>query len=201
MMELPVSEKEHLMHRVADPDTSAQSAKARARLNLFKVLDVIRSFGDAGCIADEVFEMLNFGHEDETGPMSYSGITGTWVILERQRFIERTGEERIGNRFGASQLVMRALSDNERALRLMQDMDVVSKSLTEDDYAKINEWYAASEALKLAKQREAEARGNVVQFVFGDPPNGQYAMPLMGGYELTAKVASSKTYLSWRIKK
>jgi len=195
----PFSAPAHRMHRVVDPETSKKSASTRgAKNNLMRILEVVRSFGDDGCTQDEVFEALNFGREDETGPQSYSGITGAWAPLERQRFIECTGEERIGKRFGAKQEVRRALSEEERTARLLGDLDVVSRPLSTDDYVKIDAWYMAQQALEKAKVEEAAARDAVIRDVYRSPRPGLYTIALQYGYALTAKICESKTYLSWK---
>lgn len=83
-----------------DPGTSHEAAQAvdSAKLEAL-VYEAIRSFGDAGCISDEVRAL--FPH------LPYSSVTARYKALTNKGFIENTGERRVGHS-GRTQRVLRA---------------------------------------------------------------------------------------------
>lgn len=82
------------------PDTSHEAAKAvdSAKLEAL-VYEAIRSFGDRGCISDEVRALFP--------NLPYSSVTARYKALIDGGFIEETGERRQGQS-GRSQRVLRA---------------------------------------------------------------------------------------------
>lgn len=82
------------------PDTSHEAAQAvdSAKLEAL-VYEAIRSFGDAGCISDEVRAL--FPH------LPYSSVTARYKALIDKGFIEATGDRREGQS-GRTQRVLRA---------------------------------------------------------------------------------------------
>lgn len=82
------------------PDTSHEAAQAvdSAKLEAL-VYEAIRSFGDAGCISDEVRAL--FPH------LPYSSVTARYKALTNKGFIEDTGLRRDGLS-GRPQRVLRA---------------------------------------------------------------------------------------------
>ena len=82
------------------PDTSHEAAKAvdSAKLEAL-VYEAIRSFGERGCISDEVRALFP--------RLPYSSVTARYKALIDKGFIEETGERRKGLS-GRAQRVLRA---------------------------------------------------------------------------------------------
>ena len=90
-----------MLARRTDPVTSKESAKTVDTIKLEKIVyEAIKSFGERGCISDEVLDMFP--------KHRYSSITARYAPLLRKGFIEATGETRKGNS-GKQQKVMRAI--------------------------------------------------------------------------------------------
>ena len=90
-----------LLARKTDPVTSKESAKTVDTTKLESIVyEAIKSFGEKGCISDEVLDMFP--------KHRYSSITARYAPLLRKGFIEATGETRKGNS-GKQQRVMRAI--------------------------------------------------------------------------------------------
>lgn len=88
-------------YRSSDPDTSRDAAFSININHLQEiVLKAIRSFGDKGCIFDDIQDM----HPN----ISHSGISTRFSELVRKGLIEDTGIRRVG-KHGRKQRVMRAL--------------------------------------------------------------------------------------------
>lgn len=91
----------HKLVRRDDPDTSHESAYAVDTTKLEqKVFDVIDSYGQAGCISDEVRTHF-VGYP-------YSSITARYKALLDKKLIEDTGFRRKGDS-GRNQRVLRVL--------------------------------------------------------------------------------------------
>jgi len=92
----------HLLHRADSPDTSIEAAYEVDTTRLEGlVYSTIHSFGNRGCISDEVRARYpNY---------PYSSITARYRALLDKGFIEDTGERRKGAS-GKNQRVMRAVS-------------------------------------------------------------------------------------------
>jgi DNA-binding transcriptional ArsR family regulator len=90
------------LHRLESPDTSKEAAYSVDTTHLeYEVLEIIRSFGDVGCISDEVrFHPAMLGKP-------YSSVTARYKALMDRNLIEDTGERRKGQS-GRSMRVMRA---------------------------------------------------------------------------------------------
>ena len=83
-----------------DPDTSqAAAAKVDSTKLEQLVYETIKSFGNRGCISDEVRALYP--------AMPYSSVTARYKALMDKGFIEDTGERRNGSS-GRPQRVMRA---------------------------------------------------------------------------------------------
>lgn len=195
-MQEPISTDPHLLYRRTDPVTSAKSAPRRGSVpNAARVLEVIRSFGNAGCTQDDVFEALNVGNEVETGPQSQSSINGQFHILEKQRLISRPGEERIGCRLQGKQLVMYALDESEQTSALMNDRLILEKVLNPQELDALYKWYDLQQkAEKLAQEAEAWKNG-IIKDVLGIKTNGEYVIGLDFGYKLKVTVKPKSTNL------
>jgi len=90
----------HKLVRRDDPDTSHQASQKVDTTKLEElVYKTIKSFGDRGCISDDVLNL--YSH------MPYSSITARYKALMQKGLIEDTGERRSG-RSGRPQRVMKA---------------------------------------------------------------------------------------------
>ena len=88
----------HTLHRQDGSDTSADAAYSIDPNRLEKmVYQVIRSFGESGCISDEVRAKLPH--------LAYSSVTARYRKLLDRRHIRDTGVRRPGNS-GRGQRVM-----------------------------------------------------------------------------------------------
>jgi hypothetical protein len=86
--------------RRGDPDTSNEAAQAVDTTKLEAlVYEAIRSFGDQGCISDDVRAMFP--------SLPYSSVTARYKALIDKGYIEDTGDRRQGGS-GRSQRVLRA---------------------------------------------------------------------------------------------
>ena len=85
--------------RKNDPDTSHQAAAKVDTTKLEElVYNTIKSFGQKGCISDDVLSL--YSH------LPYSSVTARYKALMQKNLIEDTGERRSG-KSGRSQRVMR----------------------------------------------------------------------------------------------
>jgi hypothetical protein len=92
--------------RKDNPSTSKESAKHVNTTKLENiVLNVIKRFGEGGCISDDVRKVLAV----EEPKLSYSSITARYSALCDKCLIDYTGEKRKGDS-GRSQRVMIARS-------------------------------------------------------------------------------------------
>ena len=90
-----------LLARKTDPKTSKDSAKTVDTTKLENIVyEAIKSFGEKGCISDEVLELFP--------KHKYSSITARYAPLLRKGFIEANGDTRKGNS-GKQQRVMRTI--------------------------------------------------------------------------------------------
>jgi hypothetical protein len=89
--------------RRGDPDTSNEAAQAvdTTRLEAL-VYEAIRSFGDQGCISDDVRALFP--------GLPYSSVTARYKALIDKGYIEDTGARREGGS-GRSQRVLRATKE------------------------------------------------------------------------------------------
>lgn len=79
-----------LLARRNDPNTSKESAKTVDTTNLERIVyEAIWSFGEIGCISDEILDLLP-NHR-------YSSITARYASLLRKGLIEDTGKTKKGN--------------------------------------------------------------------------------------------------------
>ena len=79
------------LHRLQDPDTSVEAAKAVNTTRLERqVYEIIAGFGDIGCISDDVRYHPNMIDKP------YSSVTARYKALMEKGFIEDTGERRKG---------------------------------------------------------------------------------------------------------
>ena len=93
------------LHRLESPDTSKDAAYSVDTSKLEReVLEIIRSFGEAGCISDEVrFHPAMLGKP-------YSSVTARYKALMDNKLIVDTGERRKGQS-GRGMRVMRAVTE------------------------------------------------------------------------------------------
>lgn len=90
------------LYRKEGPDTSRESAEQVDSTRLERlVFETIRSFGQQGCISDEV--------RDRNPGYPYSSITARYKALLSKGYIIDTGERRIGK----SGRKMRVMKSNE----------------------------------------------------------------------------------------
>ena len=90
----------HHLERRDDPDTSHEAAASLPVTHLeTAVLEAIASFGEAGCISDQV--------RAKFPDLSYSSVTARFAALIAKRLVIVTGERRRGAS-GRSQRVMKA---------------------------------------------------------------------------------------------
>lgn len=90
----------HRVIRKGAADTSIEAALSTdLKTNQERVYNAIKSFGDDGCISDEVLEYLH--------PRPYGSITSQYGFLIEKGYVELTGERRPG-KSGKNQRVMRA---------------------------------------------------------------------------------------------
>ena len=91
------------LRRANSISTSIEASEAVDTTKLEElVFNTIRSFGEIGCIADDVLSI------HPTYP--YSSLTARFSALERKGYIERLGDKRKG-KSGRNQSVMRALME------------------------------------------------------------------------------------------
>jgi len=93
------------LHRLESPDTSKEAAYFVDTTRLeYEVLEIIRSFGNVGCISDEVrFHPAMLGKP-------YSSVTARYKALMVNKLIVDTGERRKGQS-GRGMRVMRAVTE------------------------------------------------------------------------------------------
>lgn len=90
----------HKLVRTEDPQTSHDAANSiDSATREIMVYEAIASFGDDGCISDDIIALFPF--------FPYSSITARYSALKRKRLIEVIGS-RVG-RSGKPQSIMRAL--------------------------------------------------------------------------------------------
>lgn len=94
--------------RRGSPDTSHEAAKAvdSSKLEAL-VYEAIRSFGERGCISDEVRALFP--------SLPYSSVTARYKALIDGGYIEETGERRKGLS-GRSQRVLRAIKTTAKEM-------------------------------------------------------------------------------------
>lgn len=188
----------HMLHRTTDPETSKDAAETvDSAKKQMKVFEAIRSFGEAGCISDDLLDF--FGFEDQRDEaIAYSGITGCYAPLERKFYIERRGEQRRGHRFGRFQEVMHALSDEERERRQQLRDASLKQGMSSDDIWFLFEWWKAHAALEQAQALEKQMRDTVVSRLFSSAGYGRFRIPVPpfdNGFELIANLTASSTSL------
>ena len=173
-----------MLRRNTDPITSHIAAEANdSQFGERQVFEAIRSFGEKGCISDDLMDY--FGFEDQRdAAVSYSGITGRYIALERSFHIERTGATRVGHRFKRQQLVMRALSDEERIRRQEASDRAVAEAITDANLALLIAWSVEDEKLKVQQEVTELAKQAVLDAMFPDVLTGRYSIELYQGYEL-----------------
>ena len=89
----------HKLVRVEDPETSHIAAdQIDSATREIMVYEAIASFGDDGCISDDIIALFPF--------FPYSSITARYSALKKKRLIEVIGS-RVG-RSGKPQSIMRA---------------------------------------------------------------------------------------------
>lgn len=162
--------------RTTDPETSHDAAEQVNVFGEFEVLKAIKTFGESGCISDEVQEYFGYGKNDM---VSYSGITARFIKLERKCYIERTGEVR-KSRFNRNQLVMRALSDEDRTARLQLQRRLMATVLTPEEMQLVVDWWRAETAALEAEKARREKEKVVLDRIFKDVPFGKSFVPLHG---------------------
>ena len=92
----------HHLYRTDAPETSVEAAEKLEPTTLERlVFQVISSFGDDGCISDDVRFICERAH----GIKSYSSVTARYKALEEKGAIFYTGEVRPGSS-GRNQRVM-----------------------------------------------------------------------------------------------
>ena len=97
----------HKLARTDDPQTSHDAAATVETSRLEKVVfDAICSFGDGGCISDEVRSLL------ASMDLSYSSVTARYKSLHEKGLISYTGGKRPG-RSGRNQSVMVAIGKGQ----------------------------------------------------------------------------------------
>lgn len=98
--ELDFSVSVHRVIRKGAADTSVEAALSTdLRANQELVYFAIQSFGEKGCISDDVLAYLH--------PRPYGSITSQYGFLIEKGYVELTGERRPG-KSGKNQRVMRA---------------------------------------------------------------------------------------------
>lgn len=110
----------HKLHRRDDPQTSRDAAKhiaPRANRMQQAVYDIIKSYGDGGCIG---WEVINEAQKQNIFGRSQSSVTGRFSELERKGLIKYTGEKRAmkdnnGMNLCRPQRVMIALNIGEQS--------------------------------------------------------------------------------------
>lgn len=168
----------HMLHRTTDPETSKAAAETvDSAKKQMKVFEAIRSFGEAGCISDDLMDFFGFEDQREDS-VAYSGITGCYAPLERKFYIERPGNVRKGHRFNKDQLVMYALPDEERERRQRLRDAGLAQGMDWFDVELLFRWHAANEQLNEAKLLEQELRSSVIGRLFSDVGYGQFCIPI-----------------------
>lgn len=184
-----------MLRRNTDPVTSHISAELNdSEQGEEEVFQAIASFGDAGCISDDLMDYFGFEDQREDA-VSYSGITGRYIALERKFFIERSGEQRIGHRFKRPQLVMRALSEKER-LRRQAALDgyLLNAASPENIALLVSWWHLDCQLRELSASVEA-AKQSVLDAMFPGVTTGRYTVPLYADHELIVTFMRRSTRL------
>lgn len=168
----------HMLYRTTDPYTSKESAElVESAKQQMKIFEAIKSFGEDGCISDDLMDFFGFEDQREDS-IAYSGITGCYAPLERKFYIERRGDQRNGHRFNRSQLVMRALSDEERERRQRLRDASLSQGMLWEDVDLLFKWWKANESLAKAKEIEYELRSTVIGKLFSNVGYGKFSMSI-----------------------
>ena len=83
----------HRLARVGDPATSHAAANETNTAKWERIVyDAIASFGERGCIQDDVIQRVYTNY----GLVPYSTITARFKALEEKKMISYTGEKRKG---------------------------------------------------------------------------------------------------------
>lgn len=176
-------------HNGMQPTSLAAFAQAQHDINEQKVFAVIQTFGAEGCISDHVQERLGISNS----VVPYSSVTGPYSILERKFYIERPGEKRMGHRFKRMQLVMYALSNEERLRRVEIAAERAKAQLTPEAFDAIKAWYVAHAALTRAQEVELALRDQVIALLFPGAPLGKSV------FEFTNEERSKLTLIRGRV--
>ena len=109
----------HKLHRAEAPDTSVEAAYAVDTTALEEmVFDAIASFGEAGCISDEVRDLFD---------LPYSSITARYRALLDKGLIEVIGK-RVGNS-GRQQRIMREKKGGPEMATIPKPMNTTSEAI------------------------------------------------------------------------
>lgn len=157
------------------------------------VLECIRKKYDTGAIQDDIQSEMERRQEAGEDWIRIDSVSARFMALLEKCYIRRGPQTRKGYRSKGSkqQLVMYALSDQERLERLAKIKDIASTSIvTSEQYQTIMKWYQADAALKKAQEEEQLAREIVHDIVFLNIQSGIVTVPIdFEGYKLRAKIA------------
>jgi len=161
-----------------DPETSLDAAqKIDIDAQIWAVLRVIRavagtrSRGGPGVTGDELQHL--FGVQDQREkPVSYSSILGHIVTLERQCYVERPQVKREGIRFKNDQLVIWALTDDEREAKLAEIAGGLNRQPTPEVFDLIGRMLPLQEQLRLITEQLTEIEDQLLDYYLPERPLG-----------------------------
>lgn len=165
---------------MTQPTSILANQQAQHDVNAERVFEIIRSFGERGCISDDIQDRLGINERK----IPYSSVTGPYAVLERKFYIERRGEQRMGHRFKRMQMVMHALSDEERQRRVAAHATTQKTTLTSDDLLSLQHWAYCNDQLQPIAAQELQFRQLLINKVFPNAPTGRTSIELADGYVL-----------------
>jgi hypothetical protein len=168
----------------SDPETSHEAAEALdTDAQIWTVLQAIRSIagarslGGPGIVGDQL--QVLFGIEDQREhKVAYSSVLGHIVTLERQCYVERPGIKVPGERFGKNQLVIWALTHQEREERLAILRSGLENLPDQETLALLYEWYPLQKQLDELSQRVTDIKERIFDRYLPDRPLGVWKAPL-----------------------
>lgn len=174
------------------PHTSHDSAReCDSQFSEQTVLECIQKKGSEGAIQDDVLCEIERRNELGECTLRIDSISPRFIALLEKCYIRRGPATRKGYRTEGSkqQLVMYALSPEERQQRLDSIAAITRGVLTDEQHKAITEWWRADAALTLAAYNEGVARRKVHEVVLLGIPSGVVKIPLGRGFKLRGKVA------------
>jgi hypothetical protein len=163
-----------------DPETSLAAAeKIDIDAQIWNVLQVIRtqggarSLGGQGVTGDDLQTIFGIDDQRER-KVAYSSVLGHVSTLEVQCYVERPGVKRVGHRLKNEQLVIWALTYEEREARLERIRKGLLELPDEETLRLLWEWHPLQEELDKLTERVDALKEQILDRYLPERPLGKH---------------------------